>query len=162
MGLHLLGMRFGLIDRIVEIEPARRIVAVKAGSLSEEYLAEHFPTCPVLPGVFMLECMVEAASWLVRLAQDFSHSVVLLESAAGVTYKDFVAPGQLLRVEVDCLRLAPQASRFSGAGYCDGSEVVKGRFALTHFNLASRSPALAAVDRRMIEQLQNRWAMLRP
>ncbi len=155
-------MRFSLIDRVLELEPAERIVAVKAVSLSEEYLAEHFPTFPVLPGVFMLECMVEAAAWLVRSAQDFAHSVVLLESAKGVTYKSFVAPGHLLRVEVTCLRLAPQASRFSGVGHCDGREVVKGRFSLTHFNLASRSPGLASVDRRIIQEARCRWSLVRP
>ncbi len=155
-------MRFGLIDRVVELEPGERIVAVKAVSLSEEYLSEHFPTFPVLPGVFMLECMVEAATWLVRLAEDFAHSVVLLESAKGVTYKSFVAPGHLLRVEVRCLRLAPQESRFSGVGHCDDNEVVKGRFSLTHFDLATRAPDMAAVDRRIRQDVRERWSLVRP
>lgn len=155
-------MKFSLIDRVEELEPAKRIVAVKAVSLSEEYLAEHFPTFPVLPGVLMLECMVEAAAWLVRSAEDFAHSLVLLESAKGVTYRSFVAPGQLLRVEVKCLRLAPQHSRFSGVGRCDGKDVVKGRFSLTHFNLASRSPGLAKADRRIVMEAREMWALLCP
>lgn len=155
-------MKFSLIDRVEELKPSERIVAVKAVSLSEEYLAEHFPTFPVLPGVFMLECMVEAAAWLVRSAEDFAHSVVLLESAKGVTYKSFVAPGHLLRVEVNCLRLAPQGSRFSGVGRCDGKDVVKGRFSLTHFNLASRSPGLASADQRIVEEARKLWDLLRP
>ncbi len=155
-------MRFVLIDRIVELEPSRRIVALKAVSSSEEYLSEHFPTFPVLPGVFMLECMVEAASWLVREAEGFAHSMVLLESVQGVTYKSFVAPGHLLRVEVDCLRLAPQASRFSGVGRCNGTEVVKGRFALRHFDVSSRCPGQSALDDRIRESARQRWSLLRP
>ncbi len=155
-------MRFGLIDRVVELEPRERIVAVKAVSLSEEYLAEHFPTFPVLPGVFMLECMVEAATWLVRVAEDFAHSVVLLESAKGVTYKSFVAPGHLLRVEVKCLDLAPQGSRFSGVGRCDDIEVVKGRFTLTHFDLAERCSDMASVDQRIRQEVRQRWSLVQP
>ena len=54
-------MRFTLLDRIVEVEPGKSITAVKAVSLSEEYLADHFPRFPVLPGVFMLEAMTQAS-----------------------------------------------------------------------------------------------------
>ena len=153
-------MRFGLIDRVLEVDPAERIVAVKAVSLGEEYLADHFPTFPVLPGVFMLESMVEAASWLVRLTHDFAHSAILLESARGVTYKSFVAPGHLLRVEVTCRRMAREASEFGGVGYRDGVEVVKGRFALKHFNLSARLPGSEALDRRIVEEARKRWALL--
>ena len=51
-------MKFVLIDRIVELSRGERIVADKAVTLTEEYLADHFPDFPVLPGVLMLETMV--------------------------------------------------------------------------------------------------------
>ena len=155
-------MNIGLIDRVLELEPGRRIVAVKAVTRAEEYLAEHFPSFPVLPGVFILECMVEAARWLVHATHDFQRSMVLLESARGVTYKSFVAPGQLLRVNVDCRRITEDRSGFSGIGYCGETQVVKGRFDLWHFNLASRSPNLAAADRRVVEWARQRWSLIRP
>ncbi|NOT02639.1 MAG: beta-hydroxyacyl-ACP dehydratase [Phycisphaerales bacterium] len=153
-------MKFALIDRVMELEPGRRIVAVKAVTLAEEYLAEHFPTFPVLPGVFMLECMTEAARWLVHASRNFMHSVVLLHSAKGVTYKSFVAPGQLLRVEVICRRLGEEGSDFSGAGFCGADEVVKGRFSLRHMTLASRSPTWAATDERIVDEARRRWSIL--
>jgi 3-hydroxyacyl-[acyl-carrier-protein] dehydratase len=153
-------MRFALIDRVVELERSERIVAVKAVSLSEEYLSEHFPTFPVLPGVFMLECMVEAARWLVHDAEQFAHSLILLKTARGITYKSFVAPGQLLRVEVVCRKLDSEASEFSGAGYCGDTEVVKGRYSLTHSTLAARSPGLASADDRILEEARSRWSLL--
>ncbi|MFQ5805392.1 MAG: beta-hydroxyacyl-ACP dehydratase, partial [Phycisphaerae bacterium] len=67
-------MKFVLVDRISELETGRRIVAHKALSLAEEYLGDHFPTFPVLPGVLMLEAMVQASAWLVREALDFAPS----------------------------------------------------------------------------------------
>ncbi len=53
-------MRFNLIDRIVETRPGQSLRAVKNLTLGEEYLADHFPTFPVMPGVLMLETLVEA------------------------------------------------------------------------------------------------------
>ena len=70
-------MRFILIDKIVEIEPGKRLKAVKSVSLAEEYLADHFPTFPVLPGVLLLEGLIESASWLVRTTENFAHSTGL-------------------------------------------------------------------------------------
>ena len=68
-------MRFQLVDRLLEIEPGKRIRMVKNLTLGEEYLADHFPTFPVMPGVLMLQTLVEAGAWLLRLTDDFRHSV---------------------------------------------------------------------------------------
>ena len=53
-------MRFTLVDRIVLLEPGAKIVTVKTLSLAEEYLADHFPRFPVMPGVLMLEAMTQS------------------------------------------------------------------------------------------------------
>ena len=154
-------MKFGLVDRIIELVPRERIVAVKAVSLAEEYLADHFPTFPVLPGVFMLQALVESASWLVRDALEFRPSIILLHKARNVTYRSFVKPGNLLRLEVACRRLAPESSDFEGTGFRDQTEVVKARFSLRHFNLADRAPALAATDRQIAEAARALFDRLR-
>ncbi|UCF33180.1 MAG: beta-hydroxyacyl-ACP dehydratase [Phycisphaerales bacterium] len=154
-------MRFALIDGIVELVPRERIVAVKAVSLAEEYLADHFPTFPVLPGVLILEAMAEAAAYLVYQAEDFASSVILLRRAKNVTYKGFVKPGRLLRVEIACRRLARGESDFAGAGFCDDQEVVKARFSLVHYNLKDRDPALEPLDREIQATARKRFAFLR-
>ena len=56
-------MRFELIDQVLEHAPDR-VVAIKNVTLAEEYLADHFPGFPVLPGVLMLEALVQAARHL--------------------------------------------------------------------------------------------------
>jgi 3-hydroxyacyl-[acyl-carrier-protein] dehydratase len=153
-------VKFALVDRIVEYQRGERLVAVKAVSLAEEYLADHFPTFPVLPGVFMLESMVEAAGWLVRATEEFAHSIILLSEAKNVTYKSFLKPGSLLRTEVACRRMAPGASEFAGAGYCEDREIVKARFSLRHFNLRERNQAWADIDARIVAQARARFAQL--
>src|SRR5256885_1581847 len=89
-------MRFNLVDRILEVEPGRRIRMVKNLTLAEEYLADHFPTFPVMPGVLMLQTLVEAAAWLIRITEDFRHSVVVLREARNVKYGNFMEPGRSL------------------------------------------------------------------
>jgi 3-hydroxyacyl-[acyl-carrier-protein] dehydratase len=142
-------MRFECIDRIVEWTRGDRIVAVKAVTRGEEYLADHFPTFPVLPGVLMLEVLVEAAGWLVRDAQDFPPVVILLREAKNVVFKSFVRPGDLLRVEVACRRLARGESDFEGSGYCHEEEVVKARFGLTHVALSEGDAGGRSGDERL-------------
>lgn len=154
-------MRFTLLDRIVELAPPERLRAVKAVSSSEEYLADHFPTFPVLPGVFMLEALVQAGAWLVRASLGFEWNLILLGEAKNVVYKSFVRPGETLNVEVQARRIEPAGSEFVGAGTCEGREVVKGRFTLRHYRLGERYPALGDHDAPLTAELHRRFALLR-
>ena len=153
-------MKFVLADRIVSCEPGRRIRTVKAVSLAEEYLADHFPTFPVLPGVLMLEAMIQSASWLVWATEDFAHSLIELRRARNVTYKSFVRPGEVLEVEVQARRIAADASEFDGWGTCGGREAVKARFDLAHTNLADEDPARRPLDESLLAQARRQFALL--
>ena len=91
-------MRFNQLDRIVELCEQERIVAIKSLSLAEEYLQDHFPRFPVMPGVLMLESLFQASAWLIRKSEDFEHAVVLLKEARNVKFSGFVEPGQQLTI----------------------------------------------------------------
>src|SRR6201993_4754118 len=94
-------MRFNLVDRLLDFESGKRIRMVKNLTLAEEYLADHFPTFPVMPGVLMLETLVEAGAWLLRLTEDYRHSVIVLREARNVKYGSFMQPGFSLVVTVE-------------------------------------------------------------
>jgi 3-hydroxyacyl-[acyl-carrier-protein] dehydratase len=154
-------MRFILIDKIVEIENGRRIKAVKNVSLAEEYLADHFPTFPVLPGVLLLEGLIESASWLVRATENFAHSMVLLEEARNVKYKSFLTPGTQIEYTVEARTIEENISSFTGSGVSDGVQIVEARFGLRHFNLAEQDSTMAAVDAKIIGEMKKRWELLK-
>ena len=154
-------MRFILIDKVVSLEAGKQIKAVKNVSLSEEYLADHFPTFPVLPGVLLLEGLIESASWLVRQTENFAHSMILLEQARNVKYKSFLAPGSQIEYTVKVRTIEENVSSFSGFGMSEGNLIVEARFALKHFNLADKDSAMAAVDADVIDSLKKRWELLR-
>lgn len=96
-------MHFDLVDRVLESGP-QRIVTIKNVSAAEEYLGDHFPTFPVLPGVLMLESLVQAARrWLVEHAPGdlpAPASRYVIASVRAMKYGTFVRPGETLRVEV--------------------------------------------------------------
>jgi 3-hydroxyacyl-[acyl-carrier-protein] dehydratase len=91
-------MHFDLIDRVLERSPTR-IVTLKHVSAAEEYLQDHFPTFPVLPGVMMLEALVQAGRRLVESERPGQQRLVLGKVRA-LKYGRFVKPGCSLRVEV--------------------------------------------------------------
>ena len=152
-------MRFNLIDRIEHLS-ADRIVAVKYVSLAEEYLADHFPTFPVLPGVMMLEAITQAAGWLLHHRTSFAKSMAVLKEAKNVKYGTFVAPGQSLRVEVDLAKATPGGASFKSAGYVGDALAVQARIELAYFNLGERQPELGELDARLQQHTRMRWNVL--
>lgn len=155
-------MRFVLIDRIQEMEPGKSLVAVKNLSLAEEYLADHFPGFPVMPGVLMLEAMTQSAAWLIRATEDFRHSSILLRSVKMIKYGSFVEPGRQLTIQVDLAGdlSDPTNIPMKGKGMIDGQIMVQGKFSLTCSNLRDRDPDLAATDQALIEHLKELYATL--
>src|SRR5690349_23967185 len=105
-------MRFLLVDRITELTPGQSIGAVKNLSLAEEYLADHFPGFPVMPGVLMLEALTQAGAWLIRATEDFAHSVIVLKSARTIKYGSFVEPGRQLQLRVEMAELGEREATF--------------------------------------------------
>ncbi len=154
-------MRFSLLDRIVELEPGVRIKAVRAVTHGEEYLQDHFPLFPVLPGVLMLEAMTQAGAWLVRSGENFAHSMVVLKDARNVRYADFVEPGRVLTVTAELVDSDARDTRLKTQCSVDGKVHVSVRqLELARYNLAEENPGLAGTDalvrhnmRRMFELL---------
>jgi 3-hydroxyacyl-[acyl-carrier-protein] dehydratase len=144
-------MRFWLLDRILSYEPDTQLTAVKNVSLSEEYLADHFPEFPVLPGVFMLEAATQAAAWLIRLSENYAHSVVVLHEARAVKYADFVAPGHTLTIRVEQTKKDERYTNFRFEGTVEGRVSVSGRIALERLNLGDTDPNKTDLDARMIQ-----------
>jgi 3-hydroxyacyl-[acyl-carrier-protein] dehydratase len=153
-------MRFKLLDRIVDLKPGASITAVKGLALAEDYLADHFPQFPVMPGVFMLEAMTQAAAWLIRVTEDFQHSMVVLREARNVKYADFVAPGQTLTVTAEILSQNPQETKLKVQGTVDGKLKVSARLVMARYNLADGNPVCASTDAHVIRQMRMQFDVL--
>jgi 3-hydroxyacyl-[acyl-carrier-protein] dehydratase len=152
-------VKFNLLDKIESLSD-ERIVASKYVSLAEEYLADHFPTFPVLPGVMMLEAVTQAAGWLLHRRHNFARSMAVLKEVRNVKYGNFVAPGQFLRVEVEWVKPTDAGALFKASGTVGAAQAVAGRFEVAYFNLADRQPELAELDERLRQHNRQRWSLL--
>jgi 3-hydroxyacyl-[acyl-carrier-protein] dehydratase len=153
-------MRFTLVDRVVELQPGAKITTVKGLSLAEEYLADHFPRFPVMPGVLMLEAMTQASAMLVRVTEDFAHSMVVLKEARNVKYADFVQPGQTLTITAEIVKQGERETQLKAQGTVAGKLAVSGRLVLERYNLADQRPDLAVTDALVSRQMRELLANL--
>jgi len=154
-------MRFHLVDRILDLQPGKGLRAVKNLTLGEEYLADHFPTFPVMPGVLMLQALVEAGAWLLRATDDFSHSIVVLREARGVKYGSFMEPGRQMTISMELTGRDDGTATLKGNGEADGRSTVSARLVLAQYNLRDRDPALQEVDEQLVHGLRKQFALLR-
>ena len=153
-------MRFTLIDRIVECEPWHKIAARKNLTLAEEYLADHFPGFPVMPGVLMLEAMTQAGAWLVRASENFRHSMVVLREARNVKYGTFVEPGQTLTINAEVLGHDEREVKLKAQGEVDGQVSVSARLVLVRYNLADTDPTKSDNDAVILQNLRELYSQL--
>src|SRR5262245_49929431 len=157
-------MQFQLVDQIIDLAAPKSIRAAKNLSLGEEYLADHFPAFPVMPGVLMLEALVQSAAWLVRVADDFAHSMIVLREVKSVKYGSFIEPGKQLLLTVD---LAEEYSRdartlmYKGVGDVEGVSAVTARFSVERYNLQERDAALAEIDAQLVNRYRGLYRTLR-
>lgn len=153
-------MKFVLVDQLIAFESGRSITMAKNLSMAEEYLADHFPGFPVLPGVLMLEAAVQTAAWLVRQQNQYAKSIVVLKEARGVRYGTFVSPGNTLIMKADAVEIAADRSDFKIKGTVGGQTAITARIELAHLNLKDTNPEMAGADDSVILGLKERWSTI--
>jgi 3-hydroxyacyl-[acyl-carrier-protein] dehydratase len=112
---------FLLVDRVLELEPGKRIVAIKNVTVNEEYFLGHFPGHPVMPGVLLLEALAQAGG--VLLLHDMPDRTKKLLYFTGIERARFrrpVVPGDQVRLEIDILNLRATFCRLQAKALVDG------------------------------------------
>ena len=112
---------FLLIDRVIEIERKKRIVAIKNVTINEPFFAGHFPGYPIMPGVLMVEAIAQAGgALLLTEIPDRDEKLMVFTGIERAKFRKPVTPGDQLRVEVDVLAWRTTAVKMQGNVMVDG------------------------------------------
>jgi 3-hydroxyacyl-[acyl-carrier-protein] dehydratase len=115
---------FLLVDRVKELEPGRRIVAIKNVTINEPFFQGHFPGRPIMPGVLILEAMAQAGGVLVfKSGESSGKPVVYLTGIEEARFRRPVVPGDQLRFEIDVLKKRPPFWKMQGKAFVDDEMV---------------------------------------
>jgi UDP-3-O-[3-hydroxymyristoyl] N-acetylglucosamine deacetylase/3-hydroxyacyl-[acyl-carrier-protein] dehydratase len=115
---------FLLVDRILEIEPQKRVVGIKNVTINEPFFQGHFPGHPVMPGVLIVEAMAQVGGMLLLGAvPDPANKVVYFTSLNNVKWRRPVKPGDQLRFELDLLQVRGPMCKMQGVAKVDGQVV---------------------------------------
>jgi 3-hydroxyacyl-[acyl-carrier-protein] dehydratase len=116
---------FLLVDRVVELEPGRRVVGIKAVTANEPQFAGHFPGRPIMPGVLMVEALAQTAAVAVMTLDEYRGKLGLFAGIDGCRFRRMVVPGDTLRLEVTVEKLRGMFGRVRGVATVDGEVAVE-------------------------------------
>jgi 3-hydroxyacyl-[acyl-carrier-protein] dehydratase len=148
------------LDRVVSYEPGKVLRGLKRLTGGEEYLADHFPGFPIMPGVLQLQTAVEAASWLLRVTDDYQYSVVVLREVRSIRFGSMVQPGNVLDMTAELTERIGSSASFKAKGEVAGTQTVSVQFTLACYNLRERNPVFAERDERLVRHLRSIFPLL--
>ncbi len=122
---------FLLVDKVIELEPEKKIVAVKNVTFNEPHFLGHFPDLPLMPGVFIIEAMAQAGALMVTSAPNFNpeDKLVYFMSIDGAKFRKPVIPGDVLELHVKAVQNRGAVWKLSAIGMVDGQKVAEAQLA---------------------------------
>jgi 3-hydroxyacyl-[acyl-carrier-protein] dehydratase len=121
---------FLLVDRVIALEPKKKVVAIKNVTFNEPQFTGHFPDKPIMPGVMIIEAMAQAATLMVTADPAFNYkdSLVYFMSIEGAKFRKPVVPGDTLELHVETTQNRSNAWKMSGVGIVQGQKVAEAQF----------------------------------
>lgn len=112
---------FLLIDRVVEFEPGKRLVAIKNVTMNEPFFQGHFPGLPIMPGVLVIEAMAQAGAIIMMTEMpDREKKLAVFTGIEKAKFRRQITPGDQLRIEVDVLAFKSRVGRMESKALVDG------------------------------------------
>jgi 3-hydroxyacyl-[acyl-carrier-protein] dehydratase len=111
---------FLLVDRVLEMVPKQRIVALKNVTVNEEFFNGHFPEKPVMPGVLIIESMAQTAGLLMLSETEHKGKIPYFTGINNAKFRKTIVPGDQIIIEVEVIRLKGNVGRVKAYAKVDG------------------------------------------
>ncbi|MBI4398510.1 MAG: beta-hydroxyacyl-ACP dehydratase [Candidatus Omnitrophica bacterium] len=153
-------MPFHFVDRITSIVRNRSITTQRYLSSTEQYLKDHFPGFPVMPGVLILESAVQSASWLLRYSDEFDPCYLGLTEVSNVKFGQFVKPGDSLEIKADLISKDSGSSEFQARAFVNSKTALRVRFRLKKRPLRDTNERWGKTDKELKDLYQKRFRLI--
>jgi len=117
---------FLLIDRVLEVEEGKRVVAIKNVTMNEHFFVGHFPTEPVMPGVLIIEALAQAGAIAILSMPEYAGKIAYFGAIDNAKFRKKVVPGDVLRLEMELTKLKKNAGIGKGAAFVGETKVAEG------------------------------------
>jgi len=108
---------FLLVDKVLEMEEGKRVVAIKNVTMNEPFFVGHFPTEPVMPGVLIVEALAQAGGVALLSMEAYKGKIAYFAAIDKVKFRRKVVPGDVLRLEVEFAKLKGSVGMGRGVAY---------------------------------------------
>ena len=123
---------FLLIDRVIELEPHKKITAIKNVTINEPFFTGHFPSAPIMPGVLIMEALAQTAGILCLKSYEIDTcKKVYLMAMDRIKFRRPVIPGDQLRLDVHVLNVLKRNWKFKGEAFVAEKRAAEGEFLAT-------------------------------
>ena len=116
------------IDKVEELIPGEKVVAIKNVTINEHFFQGHFPGEPVMPGALIIEAMAQAGAVAILSMDEYKGKIAYFGAIDKAKFRKKVVPGDVLRLEVSIVKLRKTAGIGKGIAYVDGKKVAEGEF----------------------------------
>ncbi len=118
---------FLLLDKVIEFEPEKKIIAIKNVTINEPFFLGHFPGNPIMPGVLIMEALAQAGGVLCLASRNVKENVLIyLMGMDKVKFRKPVLPGDQLRLEVEALRIHSRGWKMGAKAFVESVVVAEG------------------------------------
>ena len=138
---------FLLIDRVIEFDHGKRLVAIKNVTMNEPFFQGHFPGAPIMPGVLVIEAMAQAGAILILSNIEDRHSkLAVFTGIDGAKFRRQIVPGDQLRFEIEVLRMRSRIGKMVGRTFIEGKLVCEATLTCSIVNRGAETPAAEAAE----------------
>ncbi|SHE72096.1 3-hydroxyacyl-ACP dehydratase FabZ [Clostridium fallax] len=117
---------FLLIDKVIEMEEGKKVVAIKNVTINEDFFRGHFPQEPVMPGVLIIEALAQTGAVALLSIEENKGKIAYFGGINKAKFRRKVVPGDTLRLEVEIIKCRGMAGVGKGTAYVDGEKAAEG------------------------------------